>query len=294
MRADRAPTLAGRVRLAFTSDIHVDMNGPDVLDLLAARVRATAPDVLVVAGDVATGAATWMRTLLALKAEVPELLVVAGNHDVWSAPAAVAAGIDAWTRLDRVLPALCAEAGARYLEKGPVVLDGVGFAGTMGWFDLSLRDPHLDAPDEAYRSGTWGGVRWNDHHLAVWRDADGAPEPVERVAARLRDRLAAHLDALDTPRIVAVTHVLPFAAQVRRDAPPAWRFVNAFMGSTALGELLLGDPRVVLAIAGHTHVPSDLRIGGLRAVVSPLGYRKEWGGASPEAAVARALQVVEL
>lgn len=282
------------MRLAFTSDVHIDLNGPEVLDALVDRVRQLSPDVLVVAGDIATGAATFLGTLLALRAVAPEVLVVAGNHDVWSAPSARAAGIDAWARLDRVLPALCAEAKVHDLDQGPVVLGGVGFAGTLGWYDLSLRDPGLDAPDEAYRSGTWAGVRWNDHHLAVWTGDDGQPMSMEAVAARLRDRLVASLAEVDAPRVVGVTHVLAFEEQVKRGSHPAWRFVNAFMGSTALGEALRADPRVELAIAGHTHVPSEHRFGSLRALVSPLGYRKEWRGASAAEAVARAVRVVDL
>jgi hypothetical protein len=51
---------------------------------------------------------------------------------------------------------------------------------------------------------------------------------------------------------------------------------------------------VVLAVAGHTHLASDVRIGRLRAVVTPLGYSKEWRGSTPEAAVAAAVKVIDL
>ncbi|MFZ5481495.1 MAG: metallophosphoesterase family protein [Myxococcota bacterium] len=275
------------MRIAVTSDVHVDSNGEVVLEALASRVRVIAPDVLVVAGDIATGPVTYLKTLLALRAAAGEVVVVAGNHDVWSSPAQVAAGMDAWKRLDVLLPALCREAGVHDLDAGPVELGGIGFAGTIGWWDLSLRDPDLEVGD-AYGTGVYGGVRWLDHTLAAW---GAAPEVVsERLRARLADQLA----ALRTDRIVAVTHVLPFEAQVHRASRPVWRFLNAFMGSVALGEVLRADPRVVLAIAGHTHLGSDLRFGGLRAVVSPLGYRREWRGASAEEAVERAVKVVEL
>lgn len=291
--------MACGMRLAFTSDIHIDMNGAATLAILADRVREIGPDVLVVAGDVATGAATYLRTLLALRDAAPEVMVVAGNHDVWTAPEAAAAGLDSWKRLDAVLPALCREAGVHFLDAGPVVLGGIGFAGSLGWFDLSTADPDLGLPLETYRTGEWGGLRWNDHRLAVWGDGAGGRMVEREVADRLRARLAAHLDALDTARVVAVTHTLPFVAQVARGASPAWRFVNAFMGSTALGELLLADPRIELAIAGHTHLGSDLWIDRpdgslLHAMVSPLGYTREWRGTSAEEAVARAIRVVDL
>lgn len=277
------------MRLAITSDVHIDNNGPSVLEALARQVRELAPDVLIVAGDIATGAATFLRTLLALREVAPEVLVVAGNHDVWSSPEAQAAGMDAWRKLDAILPALCGEARVHLLDAGPVVLGGIGFAGSLGWWDLSFRDPSLPAPDEAYRAGQWAGLRWNDHRLASW----GGASP-EEVAATLRGRLAAHLAALPTDRVVAVTHVLPFREQLYPGADPAWRFVNAFMGSAALGDLIRADDRVELAVAGHTHLPSDVALGRLRAVVSPLGYTREWRGAPAEVAVARAVRVIDL
>ena len=117
---------------------------------------------------------------------------------------------------------------------------------------------------------------------------------MEDVAATLRARLAEHLATLTSRRIVVVTHTLPFADQIHRKEHPGWRFVNAFMGSLPLGDVIRADQRVVLALAGHTHLRSDLRIGRFRALVTPLGYRKEWAGSTPEAAVAAALKVVEV
>jgi predicted phosphodiesterase len=276
------------MRLALTSDIHVDNNGRDVLSALVERVRALAPDVLVVAGDVATGPVTYLETMLALRASAPEVVVVAGNHDVWSSPAQVAAGVDAWARLDQILPALCREADVRYLDAGPIEIGGVGFAGTLGWYDLSMRDLDLEVPDAAYATGQFGGVRWVDHQLAVWGVS------ADEVCRRLRARLADQLAALPSERIVVVTHTLPFLEQLHRPSLPVWRFIKAFLGSVALGEVVRGDPRVALAIAGHTHLPSDVIVGGVRAVVSPLGYKREWRGASAEEAVARAVRLVEI
>lgn len=282
------------VRLAVISDIHIDLNGAPVLDALCARVRAVSPDILIVAGDIATGAATFLSTLLALKSCAPELLVVAGNHDVWTSPKARLAGLDSWAWLDKLLPALCTEAGAHLLDAGPVVFGNVGFAGSLGWFDLTMREHLLDVPADAYRTGRFGAVMWNDHRFAHFDDGQGKNLSSEVIAERLRDRLSAHLKGLSTSRVVAVTHMLAWDRQVARRDRAGWSFVNAFMGSLRMGELLQADPRIELAIAGHTHIPSDHRIGRIRALVSPLGYAREWRAPDAVGAVEKALAVVDL
>ncbi len=282
------------MRLAITSDIHIDLNGHAVLDALCARVRAVQPDVLIVAGDIATGATTFLSTLLALRPCAPELLVVAGNHDVWTSPGARSQGIDSWAWLDKLLPALCVEAGAHLLDAGPVVLGKVGFAGSLGWYDLTMREHLLDVPPDAYATGRFGGLMWNDHRFAFFDDGAGRALACDVVAERLRARLLDHLAALDCSRVVVATHTLAFERQVFRKERDAWRFVNAFMGSLRTGELIAADRRIELAIAGHTHIPSDQRIGRVRALVSPLGYKKEWRAPDVVGAVEKALAVVDL
>ncbi len=117
---------------------------------------------------------------------------------------------------------------------------------------------------------------------------------MEDVARAMRERLRDHLRACRARRVVAVTHTLPFAEQIVRKPHDGWRFANAFMGSLLLGDVLRNDPRVALAIAGHTHHGSDLRFGRLRALVSPLGYPREWKAPRVEDAVARALTVLDV
>lgn len=289
-----ALVIARRMRLAVTSDIHIDKNGTDTLQALARRVDELQVDVLVLAGDVATRPTVLLQTFLALRAAAPRVVYVAGNHDVWSAPEAQAAGQHAWWRLDQLLPALCAEAGVDCLDAGAVVIGEVGFVGTLGWYDLSMRDRALDAPEEAYTRGEFHGLRWMDHVYAHFPDEGGRPLRCEAVADRLRARLAAQLASCTARRIVGVTHMVPFDAQLTRKDHPGWRFCQAFIGHRGLGEVLTADPRVELAVAGHTHHGSDLRVGGLRALVSPLGYRAEWLGRPMEEAVARAVTAVTL
>ena len=282
------------MRIAVTSDIHIDKNGEETLRELVAKIGSLSPDVLVVAGDVATSPTTLFATLLALKQAAPEVVFVAGNHDVWNHPSLAASGQTAWWKLDGILPALCAEAGVHDLDAGPVVIDGVGFVGTLGWYDLSTRDAGLGAPDDAYARGEFAGLKWMDHVYACFPDDAGRPMHCTAVADRLRGRLAAQLGACPAERIVGVTHMVQFEEQLLRKAHPGWRFAQAFIGHLRLGELLRGDARVRLSVCGHTHHGSDHTFGSLRAVAAPLGYRHEWGGASAAEAVAQRVALAEL
>ncbi|MBM4393057.1 MAG: metallophosphoesterase family protein [Deltaproteobacteria bacterium] len=281
------------MRIAVTSDIHVDKNGPGVLRALASRVAELQPDVLVLAGDVATPLPTLLEALLSLRPCAREMVFVAGNHDVWSHPLSLAQGVDAWTRLDRLIPALCQEAGVHDLDTGPVVIDGVGFVGTLGWWDLSMRDEALGAPEDAYQRGEFGGLRWMDHVFARFR-REGEDMPYAQVAVELRERLRAQLQAVNADRVVGVTHMVQFPSQLAYKSHPGWRFCQGFIGHRSLGEMLAADERVVLSACGHTHSPSDQQIGRLRAVCSPLGYRGEWLGRPDVQAVERAVSLVEL
>jgi predicted phosphodiesterase len=282
------------MRILATSDVHIDKNGEETLNVLVEFAKRAAPDVIVLAGDVATSPTTFLQTLLALRPCASTMLCVAGNHDVWSHPERVATGQHAWWRLDQLLPALCTEAGVHCLDAGGTVIDGVGFVGTLGWYDHSMRDPTLDAPEEAYHRGEFAGLRWMDHVYAVFPDETGRRLTAPAVAERLRARLAAQLRACPAERIVGVTHMVPFREQLHHKPHPGWRFCQAFIGHAGLGELFLADERVKLTIAGHTHLGSDLRLGGLRAVCAPLGYRGEWGGQGPAEAVARTVKLIEV
>ncbi len=282
------------MRIFATSDIHLDKNGPEVLDELVRQARAASPDVLVLAGDVATSPTQLLEAFLALRPCAAEMVYVAGNHDVWNHPDRASLGQHAWWRLDQLLPAMCTEAGVRCLDNAPFLLGDIGFVGTLGWYDLSMRDPELDVPEGAYERGEFGGLRWMDHVYAVFPDEFGRRMSALAVAERLRARLAGQLSSCGAPRIVGVTHMVPFQEQLLRKPHPGWRFCQAFIGHAGLGELFRADPRVELTLAGHTHHGSDLQLGRLRAVCAPLGYRGEWSGQTAAEAVARTTKVIDL
>ena len=254
------------MEVAFTSDLHVDAN-PQGCELLFQALDAQPPDVLILAGDVTHDLTQLQDTLAGLRDAAPHRLFVPGNHELWCEE-----GETSEDRYVQAIPALCRAAGWVPLHVEPFALGGVAFVGETGWYDYSFRNRALDGqiPLSQYGEKRYGKLVWMDGVYCRWpwlTDAD--------VLAYMAGRLRRKLGETAAPRVVAVTHFLPFAelVTVRRQLP--WDYLNAFMGAEPLGQVLREDGRVVRAIAGHTHVAGHVVIDGIEAQVSPVGYPRE-------------------
>ena len=287
------------MRIGLTSDLHVEHH-PEVVPLIAARARALAVDVLIVAGDVSSNLATLEAALVALRPSAPRLVFVPGNHDLWmlkDTPTSRA-------RYEREIPALCARAGADAIRQAPVEIDGVAFAGVTGWYDYSLRNRELDGTFTLadYERGAWGRLRWNDKARISWPGDDGAELGDVAICdgqVALLERQLAEVGARPT---VVVTHHLPFVELATSRGEPPWDFINGFMGSERLGEAMRRAPNVRLGVCGHTHFRKRGEFegaGGRRFTVetSPIGYPREYGrmlGLTLEERVADRVTAIDL
>ncbi len=278
------------MRLVLTSDLHVDHH-PEVISLVAERVRSLEPDVLVVAGDLSSSLDHLEQALAGLRAAAPRALFVPGNHDLWCLPD----GPSSRERYQTLLPARARAAGFDALGREAIEIGGLRFAGVTGWFDYTLRNQALDAqlPLDAYRRGAWGRLRWTDKVRIRWPDDAGAalddPAICDEQLALLQAQLR---DGAGAPTVV-ITHHLPFAELVTSLQPTLacgqgprgelpWDFLNGFMGSARLGAAIRATPGVRMVLSGHTHFRKSVLLDGadgpgtLRCEVSPLGYPREY------------------
>ncbi len=274
------------MRILALADIHNSETSRERVVRLADASRDVAPDVLVLAGDLANmGVSFFTRTLRRFQDVAPVSLAVAGNHDLWTP-----AGRRSIFCYRHTLPAVCARHGFHLLDEAPHAIGDVGFVGCLGWYDYSLRQTEEPIPgvrlsparpmrqsqfsrlavlpgredlawsdlrDDDFRGKAllWreeSAVRsltWNDAIFLNW-DAEDEAIVAEQVA-HLRASAAALPDAR---HLVAVTHTVPFAeAFAEPYRRVEWAFCRAYMGSAALGEALLDDPRLRLWITGHVH-----------------------------------------
>jgi len=281
------------VRVVATADLHYEFEQyrPRV-DALAEEMCRLGADVLVVAGDTFAGDTRVLEACLRLfEGFRGEKLLVAGNHDLWAPQG------DSFRLYDHVIPEVAARCGFHDLDIAPRVVGGVGFVGTVGWYDYSFRDPDLGVPMRFYEAKVAPGYAaataefrhlldpaeqlppqamraasmWMDGRMIRWDFDDPAFDRL--TIERLRGQLEAIEPHVET--IVVVTHHIPFAEMLTHKPDPSWTFGNAFMGSVGLGEAILECPRVAYSVFGHSHAVGRRRIGHLEAINIGSTYKRK-------------------
>ena len=113
-------------------------------------------------------------------------------------------------------------------------------------------------------------ARWNDGRNVRLHRSD------EAFLAELLDRLRAQLESLaHVPTVLAATHHLAFAELLPPPHSYQWDFAKAYLGSRAIGDLLLKFQNVRHAYCGHSHFPAEARINHIHAVNIGSGYRSK-------------------
>lgn len=276
----------------------------EVVGLVAQRARELAPDVVVLAGDVCPDLQRLERSLrLIVNAVGSPVLYLPGNHELWCGGPA-ASGPHSRERYFTTIPRLVRRAGAVCLGVEPHCVGPLGFVGVTGWYDYSLADPSVGVSVGDYATKRFGDVTCVDGHQVHWPDDGGEPLSDEALCETMCTLLEKQLDELRgrCSRVVAVTHMLP-TGRLLPGADPAGarseqeRFLDAFMGSERLGELLVVRPEVVRVVCGHYHRPVRCVLPGPQGEIpceaSPVGYPREIEQ-SLEIQVSQRMRVVEV
>jgi len=275
------------MRVAFTSDLHVDFTPQNqkLLPYLAEEFRRLEPDVIVLAGDIAYTLAGWQEGLKHFGAINVRKLIIPGNHDVWiESMNALKRGQDSAWKYQTALPECAARFGFHYLPSQPLVLGDIGFAGSLGWYDYSLRDKRLDSvlsrsvyERAQFPEGEWNDVRkaaWlRDPHSRNWKRRRLRVSDVE-VCEKMRSELSRDLEKIkeQASELVVAIHTAPIESALERGSVPDP--FDAYEGSIEIGTLLkkFAAQRNLVAICGHKHKPLDVHEDGIRVMRSPIGY----------------------
>jgi 3',5'-cyclic AMP phosphodiesterase CpdA len=241
------------VRIRIYSDIHLE------------RAPFSPPesdaDVVVLAGDIANGAAgiEWARATFR-----PPVVYLAGNHEYYEG------------EFESVQAAMRAASGGgvELLDCTRIVIAGVRFLGCTLWTDYSL------APESERPAVIEDSRKLNpDYKLIRWGSRSFSPEDAIALCTRQRAWLTAELARPFPGETVTITH---FAPHPRSIAPA---YVNHRANPAFVVDLdeAMGPP--ALWIHGHTHTYFDYRVRGTRVICNPRGYPGEQTGFCPDLTV---------
>ena len=290
------------MRVAFTSDIHVDISRENhlLVDLMVEHLQVETPDVFILCGDISPSSEQFAETLARFRPVSCKKLMVPGNHDVWvDSKNKLKKGIDSTIKYTQILPQACQENDFLCFGTEPFQLDKIGFAGCMGWYDYSYRNPLFDDTihEDAYKAGELilGSDRpevsfWNDKRYAWWLRRPGQHlfnlrsravcRPDKDICGEMILSLGNQLKTLESTgvdRIVVVTHFVSFRDMViYKDELPI-DFFTAYDGSEELERTIRSCRLVTHCLCGHSHTLKDRMIGSIRAMSSPVGYLTKMG-----------------
>ena len=223
------------MNIQLASDLHLEFLQRDHP---GERLITYAPgsDVLVLAGDIASGAdaleqfAGW---------PVP-VLYVAGNHEYYAAT----------------------KYGIHFLDNERVDIGGVRFLGTTLWTDYRLRRQHTQAVQMVNAQQCL-----NDHRL-ITRDGGGrfSPQDALNEHEAARAWLTTQFSQPFAGRTVVITHHGPHPLSVHP------RYEGDLMSAAFVSDLTELMPGVDLWLHGHVHDGFDYTVGNCRVVANPAGY----------------------
>ncbi len=258
------------MKVVVTADLHYGIGGKEDLNLcrfLEELGKNGPPDLLVICGDAAESIdydaenfGMHHEVLFRLIREhvTDRIAFCAGNHDIWTKGA-----LDSRDILEAGLPALAGRCGVTYLEAENLYLGDLAVVGTMGHYDYSLATPGLAINGRTvgmqdYISKIPPGYDiplWNDASYIRWGLDDA--EAFDMLFCGFEKRYLEALERAD--RIVIATHTVPIIEMngFQHNNRVVSNFLNAFSGSSRLGEMILKharDDKEIRVFCGHTHL----------------------------------------
>jgi predicted phosphohydrolase len=275
------------LKVAFISDLHVDISQKnwELVPQIAEVLKVIEPDVFLVCGDVSPELGDIEYALDCFSPIPCHKLFIPGNQDIWVMSERMQEeGHDSYEKYYFFLPEVCRRNNFLPLWMEPVIIRNVGFAGSIGWYDLTLnREEQLDL--EGHETGkNYQDEIWNDLKWACWNDISCIAErelgpfrrPDIEVAREFVKRLDQDIESLslspEVKEIVVALHFPPFPQAIGPPDKNGERPCLSFMGSQEMGNMLLRHQIVSTIICGHLHKKREVMVEGKQVLCSPVGY----------------------
>jgi hypothetical protein len=301
------------MKILGISDIHYHTNSiiiNDYLGMLLEVLEDLEPDLILITGDISHKIheiEVVFKRLRAIFADIP-ILFVPGNHDIWQEnkpkkvhDASIIKGNKKTIPTSKekyyeLLPDLCEKKRIHYLPNRPIIIDKIGFAGTIGWYNYSFRNKefdHIVATDFAdifdliltekkvlqyaiarYRMKKWKDQCWMDHYMIDWgRDNNNQIFTDEKLTNIFLKELTVDIKIISSKseKIIVALHHVPFSSFVTHKGNINNDYFSAYLGSELFGELLKKN-QISNVFFGHTHYSQQKHISKkMKVYCCPIG-----------------------
>ncbi|WP_213740427.1 metallophosphoesterase [Bradyrhizobium sp. dw_411] len=245
------------MKLQIMSDLHIDYPGSRSIPRLAPGV-----DAVVVAGDTCQGLVQSIERLRRTYPSPTEIVMVAGNHELWSNKLSFDEHFDAGhaaADMHRV----------HLLENAAQIVRGVRFLGATLWTSYDLYGP--DVRDAAMHAA---GAQMLDHKRIKWsRDPWKRFRPTEARILHQKSRMFFE-EELARPHAGPSVCISHHAMTMDAIAPTHQRSVLSAAYASEM-QPMIDRFQPDLVVTGHTHHSIDLRRGRTRMISNPAGYAGE-------------------
>jgi predicted phosphodiesterase len=233
------------MKIRLLSDLHTEFRLPYKTHEMS---EYRGEDVLVLAGDIASGSTNTMAVIRHfLDLGFPQIVYVPGNHEYYGT------GFDEFNA--KMENKCFAYENVHFLNPGSVTIDGVKFVGGTLWTNF--------ADNPFSQSAAKRGI--SDFRLIRDFDVNRCAKTYYQHLGYIQDQYEQRGDA----KVVVVTHFLP----ARECIAPRFRngdLINDYFANN-LGEYIstMSDTTWLF---GHTHDATDIVLGDTRVVANPHGY----------------------
>lgn len=229
------------MRIYAISDLHTDFR-ENRAALERAGLAGHRDDALIVAGDVADSETVLRETLEWLAGRFAEVFFVPGNHELWVR----GEQRDSMEKFRAVLR-LCDQVGVR---TAPARVGGAWVVPLFAWYDADF-DVHGEGVVEELEA-------WSDRYFCRW------PAGMERADEAFLQLNEPHVRRYDAP-VVTFSHFVPRPELLPRLQYLRFKGLPLVAGSMGIERQIRRiQPRV--HVFGHTHIPADTVIEGVRYV----------------------------
>jgi predicted phosphohydrolase len=212
-------------------------------------------DVLVLAGDIASGASNTTKVIdFFLDQGFPKVVYVPGNHEYYGS---TLKHFD-----DKMLDFCERTQNAHFLRPGQVIIDDVVFTGGTLWTNFM---------DNPISQSVCGSMINDFRQIKNFTTRDAYDLYYKHL-----DYITQSYEQRGDRKVVVVTHFLP----ARECIAPQWwggGLLNDYFAND-LGSWI-ADMQDTTWLFGHTHDATDFKIGNTRLVCNPHGYH---GSSEPE------------